>query len=129
MNQTEFHLVVTNPEIPQRPPAKTRRIQGKFVRGPIPLDWLTRASKLPGRAISTGIVLWFLSGVKKSNTVVLQGSLLRSFGVKRHAGYRALQALEGASLVSVVRRSGKSPEVTILEVDPNSSSREDDHGS
>ena len=87
----------------------------QFLRGPINYLPLVKASNLPGRAIHVFIVICFLYGVTKSRTFKLKSSLLREFGVKRCAGYVALKALENAGLVSVVRRNGCNPMVTILE--------------
>lgn len=86
-----------------------------FLRGPIYYLPLVKASNLPGRAIHVFIVICFLYGVTNSRTFKLKNSLLREFGVKRCAGYAALKALENAGLVSVVRRNGCNPIVTILE--------------
>ena len=93
----------------------SQRIKGKFLKGPIPLDWIETASKLSGKALSVGIAIWFLSGVTKSNVVKLSSSLLRRMGVKRTTGYRALRNLETAGLVSVVRHKGRNPIVAIIE--------------
>lgn len=41
-------------------------------------------------------------------------SVFREFGLDRHTSYRALHALEVAGLVSVVRRRGVAPLVTLL---------------
>jgi hypothetical protein len=87
-----------------------------FLRGPINYLQLVKASNLPGRSIHVFIAICFLYGVTKSKTFKLKNSLLREFGVKRKAGYRALRALENAGLVSVVRKNGSNPMVTILEV-------------
>ena len=95
---------------PQKEITKSRR----FLKGPIPLDWLVIAAKQSGRALHVGIVLWFLKGVKRSRTVELTQSKLAWFGISRHAGYRALAKLEKAGLVSVGRHRGRSPIVTIL---------------
>ena len=49
-----------------------------------------------------------------SATLKLGHATLTLFGVKRHAGARGLKALERANLVSVTRRTGRSPETTLL---------------
>lgn len=92
-----------------------RRIDGdRFLKGPIPLSWLARAAKRPGRALHVGVALWFLAGLARSETVRLSSATLRTLGVDRHAARRALQLLEAEGLVSVVRRPGSNPVVTIL---------------
>ena len=87
---------------------------GKFLKGPIPWPWLSQAGRLQGHALHVGIALWFLAGLKKVGTVTLSSSVLEDLGVSRFSGYRALQALESAGLISVDRHTGRNPLVTIL---------------
>lgn len=99
---------------PSRPP---RHWPGqRFLKGPIPLDWLQAAACLPGKACQVGLALWYRAGLECTATVVLSNSVLKDFGVDRHAKYRALQALAGADLITIAKTPGKSPTVTILEV-------------
>ena len=62
-----------------------------------------------------GVVLRFLSGVERSPKVKFSYSLAEKFGVKRHAAYRALNALEQKGLIKIWRGRGKSPKVQLLE--------------
>jgi hypothetical protein len=89
----------------------------KFLKGPIPWNWLAQAASLTGRAIQVALALWFLVGVTRRRTVALSGSVLRDLGVDRYAGYRGLNALEEAGLVSVSRHAGQNPMVTILDLE------------
>jgi len=99
--------------VSRKPP---RHRQGeKFLKGPIPWEWLTEAAKQPGKAFQVGIALWFLAGIKGSRTVALSGSVLEDFGVNRYAAYRGLKVLEDAGLVSAKRHPGRNPLVTILD--------------
>ena len=84
-----------------------------FVRGPIPMSWLTRAARLPGKALHVGLLLWFRVGCEKSVTVRLTRSHCNLFGLTRHVVYRALKRLEEAGLVEVSRHRGRCPIVTI----------------
>lgn len=97
-----------------RKPPRHRQSE-KFLRGPIPLNWIAQAARLPGKAFQVGMALWFLSGIKRSRTVALSGSVLEEFGVNRYAAYRGLKVLEDAGLVSAKRHPGRNPIVTILE--------------
>jgi hypothetical protein len=90
----------------------------KFLKGPVPWTWLSRAGQLPGKALHVGIALWHLAGLNRSGRLALSGSLLRQMGVKRVASYRALTALEQAGLVSVERCVGRQPIVTIRDNRP-----------
>ncbi len=94
-------------------PSSTRT--KRFLKGPIPLNWLGTAAKQSGKALHVGIALWFLSGLKRSRKVALSQSILSLFGVSRYSGYRGLTELEKAGLVSVVRHPGRNPIVTILQ--------------
>ena len=87
-----------------------------FLKGPVPLDWLMIASKLPGKSLQIGITLHYLAGLKKTTTVRLPQTTLNQFGVSRHCKYRALQYLEQAKLITLNRTHGKNPTVTILPV-------------
>ena len=91
-----------------------RRIVGRFLKGPIPWNWLQAAGRLPGKALHVGLVLWLRSGIQKSTRVQLSQKILREMGIGRHSVYRGLKALEKAGLVEVERRSGRLPVVNIL---------------
>ena len=88
---------------------------GMFLRGPIPLDWLSRAAALPGRSLHVAIAIWFMAGLKKTRSVPVSNITGLQFGLDRNAKYRALEWLENANLVSVERQAGRAPIVTILE--------------
>ncbi|NRP52386.1 hypothetical protein XMV242_000845 [Marinobacterium sp. xm-v-242] len=95
--------------------ASRKRITGRFLRGPIPLEWLMKASQLSGQALHVAIAIWFLTGVKNTNSVQLSNKLLSEFGVNRYSKRRALRQLISADLISVEQGRGKSPVVTVLE--------------
>lgn len=90
-----------------------------FVKGPIPLAWLTRAAALPGKALAVGIAIWHRVGLKRTRMVRLSlSSVEKLFGVQRDAARRGLAALEKAGLVSVQRRPGCAPQVTVSDQEP-----------
>jgi len=99
---------------PSKPP---RHRQGEaFLKGPIPMAWLALAARLPGRALHMGLVLWYWAGITKQRVVAPSLSRAeREFGVSRTALARGLAALEHADLVSVDRRAGRKPVVTLLD--------------
>ena len=87
----------------------------KFLKGPIPLDWLATAVKLRDRpALVVGLALWFQSGLRRSPTVTLPRIVSEAFGLGRQSQYKGLKALEAAGLVSIMRRPGCKPVVTLL---------------
>ena len=84
-----------------------------FIKGPIPLGWMTKAASVGGKTLHVAVALWFLVGLKRSRKVTLSQSKLKLFGVSRQASYRALLRLEDAGLVSVDRHPGRNPIVTL----------------
>lgn len=85
----------------------------RFLRGPVAWDWLAACARIPGRALHVAIALAFESGLKKRMTVKLSPSHLRELGVDADASRRALLRMETEGLVSVERRPGQAPVVTI----------------
>ncbi len=86
----------------------------RFIKGPIPVAWLVAAASLPlAKAVQTGMAIWYLAGLRKSDTVVLSNFLLASFNVGPQAKYRCLKALEDAGLISVEYRPQKNPRITL----------------
>ncbi|MFO0800494.1 MAG: hypothetical protein U0804_23755 [Gemmataceae bacterium] len=103
------------PELSPPPQPKPKRMTGEFLKGPIPLPWLTTASKLSGKApLAVALAIWFEAGRRKSNEVKLTTAILQRFSVNRKAKYTALAALEAAGLIRVRRQPRKNPVVTIL---------------
>jgi hypothetical protein len=96
---------------------KTRRVNGEFVKGPLPLDWLSSACKLRGKSpLTVALAILFEVGRRKSNQIVLTTAICERFGVNRKAKYRGLSALEAAGLILVNRRPRKNPIITVLDV-------------
>ncbi len=88
----------------------------EFLKGPIPLRWLTAATKLTGKSpLAVALALRFESARRKSLQVKLTTAILERFSVNRKAKYKALSLLEKAGLIRVDRPPRKNPVVTILE--------------
>lgn len=110
--QTDSKSTTATKVVSKQPPA---RFKGEFLRGPIPLAWLTVAANLPGKALAVALAIWFESGRRRgSKTIILTTAILDRFAVGRKAKYRALQHLENAGLVVVNRQPRRNPVVTIL---------------
>jgi hypothetical protein len=119
MNLIDNTQVAVSPNGVWSPSPLPRHRQGeRFLRGPIPWDWIAAASRLPGKALHVAVALWHLAGIKDSARVQLSPSVLRDIGIQRHAGYRGLRRLESAGLVEVARHRGRSPTVTLRECPP-----------
>lgn len=86
----------------------------RFVKGPIPFDWLRAANALPGKAGAVGLALWFLKGVKQSTTFAVTAEAEELAACTRQAFARGLLALADAGLILVTSRRGARPVITML---------------
>ncbi len=100
-------------------PSYKRKVGKYFIKGPLPLDWIITAAKLPGKVLHVALVMWYLAGLKKSYTFKLSGAKLRSFGISRQSSYRAVDALEKVGLIEVTRKRGQNPEIKIKGANEN----------
>lgn len=101
--------------------APPRHSRGElFLKGPIPLAWLRLAAEQPGKALVVAIELWFRAGIEKRRTIRISLSNLRvAPHLSRSSASRGLAALERAGLVTVVRRMGQKPTVTLQDAPSN----------
>jgi hypothetical protein len=97
-----------------RPGRRASPIKGKFIKGPIDVSWVCRASRLGVKALLVGLALWHLRGLRKSDTFIVSNVMLRDWGIQPDAKRRALRTLEGAGLIRVDRRTKRSPRVTLI---------------
>jgi DNA-binding transcriptional ArsR family regulator len=96
---------------------KGRRLSlasGGFIAGPLDVTWLSQARKLGVTALWVGLGLWFLRGMRKSESFIVSNLTMREWGVLPDAKSRALRKLEGAGLIIVERRGKRSPHVTLM---------------
>ena len=105
--------MTTNSSTAGRPQPKAGE---KFLEGPIPLDWLSTAAQLRGKSFHLAIAIWAIASLAKSASVPIGNMAVQPFGLDRNAKYRALHWLEKAGLISVQRKPGRSPVVTLLEL-------------
>lgn len=106
---------LTAPPKPTRRPPRHKAGE-KFLKGPIPWNWMERAMGLPGKALHVAILLWRGAGWRKSRTVrlCLRGELPP--GLNRWNARRGLTELENSGLVAILRKPGRGLEVTLLDV-------------
>jgi hypothetical protein len=90
------------------------RLREPFLKGPIPMGWLVAAGRCRGRALHVGIALWQQAGIAGSARITLSNKWLAAMGIDADAKRRALSVLEQAGLVTISRRPGRNPDVTIL---------------
>jgi DNA-binding transcriptional ArsR family regulator len=90
-------------------------IRDKFIAGPVDVSWVIRASRLGVKALLVGNFLWYLKGLKRSDSFIVSNLMLQEWGVRPDAKRRALRALERAGLIRVERQGKRSPRVTLLQ--------------
>jgi DNA-binding transcriptional ArsR family regulator len=90
-----------------------------FLKGPVPVKWLNRASELRGKApLKLGLALWFQAGLRRSaENIRLTKRLRRQFGIKDRSVYNALAALESEGLISADRKRGRYTRVSLIDSD------------
>ncbi len=104
--------------LPKHPRRQRRRKKGRFLKGPISLLWLAKASRQPGKALHVGVMLWHQAGMSGKREVKLRGKLLDQFGVHRRTAIRALDALEADDLIeTLVKGRGRRRVVRLLDVE------------
>jgi hypothetical protein len=89
-------------------------IQGKYLAGPIDVVWLSEARKLGVTTLYVGLYLWFLGGLKKSNTFLVTNLMLAEWDVLPDAKTRALRKLANAGLIILESRGKRNPRVTLV---------------
>lgn len=97
------------------PQSKGRAKVKRFIRGPIPIQWVQRVNCL---SKSAGALAWgiaYLHGLEGKDTFRLRPVRLRELGISRSAKDRGLAALEREGLVCVLERGrGCSPLVKVM---------------
>ncbi len=86
-----------------------------FVRGPIPLMWLSRAAKIQGKALNVAVALWWLQGMARGKPFKLTQKALKYLNVSRYAAGDGLARLEREGLLRVERKAGQRPTISILD--------------
>ncbi|MEE8170847.1 MAG: hypothetical protein V3T70_09890 [Phycisphaerae bacterium] len=98
---------------------RRRKPGRRFIKGPIPWNWLRRACTLPGKAPIVGLALWYWHGLAQSKRLAVSHADLRELRVGPGAVARALRNLEQVGLVSVNRHRGRNPIVTLCGTSMN----------
>jgi len=93
------------------------KIDGPFIRGPIPMNWVHKAIHLPGQCLGIGLVLFYYCGLRKSNRVKVGiNDIKEQIGFSWDTIRRGLLALEEAGLIEVERHPGCKPIITVLSL-------------
>ena len=88
----------------------------RFIKGPIPMEWMRAANTCGRRSVSVAIVIWFAAGLQRSNPVKLSQTVLAELGIPSRTAKRVLERMQSIGIVEVEFHRGRSPLVTILDV-------------
>jgi hypothetical protein len=102
------------PTVKKKRLSRPRRAD-RFLKGPVPWSWLTRAMAIPGKALAVGLMLWLQRGMTGRRKVLFCLARAEAYGIPTTTARRAIRGLERASLVAVCRKPGRGLEVTILD--------------
>jgi hypothetical protein len=86
-----------------------------FIKGPLPVAWLSQAAELPGKALHLALAIQWLSGMSKGAPVKVPKKVLATFGLSMDAYRDGLKRLEAAGLITVMRLPGQSPFVRVVQ--------------
>ncbi len=87
-----------------------------FLKGPIPLAWLSVAASLPGKALNVALAIRWVADMSNGGEVHVTKSALQHFGLSQDAYRDGLKRLEVAGLVAVTRKAGQRARVKVLSV-------------
>ena len=86
-----------------------------FLKGPIYLDWLSAAARLPGKAINLALAVRWLVDMNGGNPAKLTAKALALLNVSEDACSDGLRRLESKGLITVTRQPGQRPTVGIRQ--------------
>ena len=99
----------------------------KFIKGPIPYEWLRRALKSGGKSGHLAFAIWWMVGIRKANPVRLTAQILGNFCISTRAAHRLLDDFEQRGLVKVSRRRGRGPDVFVTNPENRGPNKPQDH--
>lgn len=115
MTTQDMKIPVTRLQLDKRSGVLTEApLKELFLRGPIPMEWLSKAANLTGKTFHLAIVLWWLKGMAKTQPFKLTRKALGLIHISRDAASDGLNRLEEHGLVAVERKAGQRPAITIL---------------
>ena len=85
-----------------------------FIKGPIPLNWLSAAAALPGKTLNVALAIWWLAGMSKSREIPVTAAALKHFVLSNDAYLDGLNRLERAGLITLARRAGSRARVSLV---------------
>jgi hypothetical protein len=86
----------------------------QYIKGPLPLSWISKSARLNGRVLHVSLALWHIHNLTKSDSIKMQKGIKKIFGISDDVYKRGLEILESAGLILVEKKLGQTPIVTLL---------------
>jgi hypothetical protein len=90
------------------------RVLGRFLKGPILLQDIGVAAKLPGQALALYLAIRHRSDLTRSAEVSIPASLLGLLGICKDSKSRGLKCLSSAGLIVVRQQRGRSARIALV---------------
>lgn len=114
-------FVASAPEqvpVPRQPSRGVTKRRAPFLKGPIPLAWLSKAASLRKPALPAGLCLWFQLGVSGQSRIRVSAGVRKKLGLSAGQMLRGLRALSQAGLVRFAKSGrGRCAVVEILDTE------------
>ena len=95
-------------------PQKKEKITGKFIPS-IPFDFFIRAASISGKALAVFLYIWYISKLRRSQTIKLSNKALQEFGIHRMTKLRVLKKLVEAGLIKIEpKKEGSAHIITLI---------------
>jgi hypothetical protein len=95
-------------------PSPQLRKRAEFIRGPFNDEVYRSVANLGLAPLVVWQLIHHLSRLKHRSAVALPNPLLATFGIDRHAKYPAIKQLEMHGFITVTRRSGCAPRLSLV---------------
>ena len=116
MNALDKHIPVKRLQLDHKSGTLVESPAGEpFLRGPIPLAWLSSAARQPGKTLNVAVALMWLHGMTRGKPFKLTQRALNWFHVSRDAARHGLACLERHGLIRVEPKAGRRPMISVLD--------------
>lgn len=86
-----------------------------FLKGPIPLVWISKVSMLPGKAFQTALAILWLTDMSGGGPIKLSRQAMQRFSLSADAARDAVKRLEAAKVITVERKVGQKHSITLIK--------------
>jgi hypothetical protein len=85
---------------------RRRTLKESFLKGPVPLNELVPAARMPGKSLAVWLLIRYRSDLNHANSATLPQSILKEWGIGKNARADALRRLEHAGMIEIERPKG-----------------------